>query len=105
MPKQGFHRTSCVKTLKLHVRLHVQVSRLVEITSNIWGTKFRFTGLASFLPDDLGSVTYKTSLLHLQPRQMTVTIFELMSELRPQAHDPDYNPNQFSESEDEPYGE
>jgi len=36
---------------------------------------------------------------------MTVTIFELTSELRPQAHDPDYNPNQFSESEDEPYGE
>ena len=84
--------------------LSTQVSRLVEITSNIWGTKFRFTGLASFLPDDLGSVTYKTSLLHLQPRQMTVTIFELTSELRPQARDPDYNPNQFSESEDEPYG-
>jgi len=35
---------------------------------------------------------------------MTVTIFELTSELQPQAHDPDYNPNQFSESEDEPYG-
>ena len=81
------------------------MSRLVEITSNIWGTKFRFTGLASFLPDDLGSVTYKTSLLHLQPRQMTVTIYELTSELRPQTHDPDYNPNQFSEGEDEPYGE
>jgi hypothetical protein len=76
-----------------------QVTRLVEITSNIWGTKFRFTGLVSFLPDDLGSVTYKTSL-----RQMTVTIFELTSDLRPQTHDPNYNPNQFSESEDEPFG-
>lgn len=42
------------------------------MTSNIWGTKFRIRGIASGLAVNLGQVTYKTSLLHLQPRQMTL---------------------------------
>ena len=80
----------------------LQTQKLVEVTSNIWGTKFKIHGLASFLPEDMGQVLYKTSLLHLQPRQMTVSILEVTHDLRPEAyHDPNYNPNQFSESEDE----
>lgn len=50
----------------------VQESHLAEVTSNIWGTKFRIHGIASGLATNLGQVTYKTSLLHLQPRQMTL---------------------------------
>ena len=42
----------------------------MEVTSNIWGTKFKLHGVASFLPEDVGHVLYKTSLLHLQPRQV-----------------------------------
>lgn len=55
--------------------------RLVEVTSNIFGTKFKIHGLASALPENLGSVTYKTSLLHLQPRQMTLLITELRDDI------------------------
>ncbi|VDI53276.1 Hypothetical predicted protein [Mytilus galloprovincialis] len=36
-------------------------SRLVEVTSNIWGTKFQINGVAPFLPEDLGNIVYKTS--------------------------------------------
>lgn len=45
---------------------------MAEVTSNIWGTKFRIQGLSQGLATNLGQVTYKTSLLHLQPRQMTL---------------------------------
>jgi hypothetical protein len=58
-----------------------QSVRLVEVTSNIWGTKFKIHGLATALPENLGSVTYKTSLLHLQPRQMTLLITELRDDI------------------------
>ena len=51
--------------------------KIVLITSNIWGTKFKFVGLTPKLPSHLGSVTYRTSLLHLQPRQMSLVIKEL----------------------------
>jgi len=51
--------------------------RLILITSNIWGTKFKILGLVPWLPSQLGSVAYRTSLLHLQPRQMTLRIKEL----------------------------
>lgn len=51
--------------------------KLVEVTSNLWGTKFKIHGLAKTVPANLGQVTYKTSFLHLQPRQMTLVITEL----------------------------
>lgn len=87
------------------VLFSLQSNHLVSITSNIWGTKFRFSGLTPFLPNELGSVTYKTSLLHLQPRQMTVGIIELSSDLHTQPNDPECNAGNLSESEDEHYGE
>lgn len=74
--------------------------RLVEVTSNIWGTKFKMHGLAKNVPANLGQVTYKTSLLHLQPRQMTLTITELRDDY-PVGPDPNFNPNIFSEDEEE----
>ncbi|CAH2105429.1 unnamed protein product [Euphydryas editha] len=74
--------------------------RLVEVTSNIWGTKFKMHGLAKNVPANLGQVTYKTSLLHLQPRQMTLTITELRDDY-PIGPDPTFNPNIFSEDEED----
>lgn len=74
--------------------------KLVEVTSNIWGTKFKIHGLAKTVPANLGQVTYKTSLLHLQPRQMTLVITELRDDF-PMGPDPSFNPNIFSEDEDD----
>ncbi len=54
--------------------LFFQNNKLCTIAANIWGTRFKFYGHSNCLPDILGSVTYKTSFLHLQPRQMTVTV-------------------------------
>lgn len=70
------------------------------MTSNIWGTKFKIHGLATSVPANLGQVTYKTSLLHLQPRQMTLVITELRDDVPP-GPDPNFNPNVFSEDEEE----
>ncbi|KAL2714540.1 tubby-related protein 4-like isoform X1 [Vespula squamosa] len=77
-------------------------ARLVEVTSNIWGTKFKFHGLADSVPANLGQVTYRTSLLHLQPRQMTLVMTELRDDL-PAGPDPSFNPNLFSEDEEETF--
>ncbi|XP_029406697.2 tubby-related protein 4 [Bactrocera dorsalis] len=74
--------------------------KLVEVTSNIWGTKFKIHGLAKTVPANLGQITYKTSLLHLQPRQMTLVITELRDDF-PSGPDPTFNPNIFSEDEDD----
>lgn len=71
----------------------------MEVTSNIWGTKFKLHGLAKDVPANLGQVTYKTSLLHLQPRQMTLMITDLSEEEL--APDPNFNPNIFSEDEED----
>ncbi|CAD6233802.1 GSCOCG00007297001-RA-CDS [Cotesia congregata] len=78
--------------------------RLVEVTSNIWGTKFKIHGLTDSVPANLGQVTYRTSLLHLQPRQMTLVITELRDDL-PAGPDPSFNPNLFSEDEEETFSE
>lgn len=74
--------------------------RLVEVTSNIWGTKFKIHGLVNSVPANLGQVTYKTSLLHLQPRQMTLVMTELRDDF-PTGPDPTFNPNLFSEDEED----
>ena len=52
--------------------------KFMLITSNIWGTRFKFLGLTSWLPSSLGCISYKTSLLHLQPRQMQLQIKEMI---------------------------
>ncbi len=51
-------------------------SVLVNINSNLWGTRFRFVG-QRYLPAFTGQIVYKTSLFHLQPRQMTITLEDL----------------------------
>ncbi|XP_057199860.1 tubby-related protein 4 isoform X2 [Triplophysa rosa] len=74
---------------------------LAQVTSNIWGTKFKIVGLATFLPANLGAVIYKTSLLHLQPRQMTIYLPEVRKISLDFMSLPVFNPNVFSEDEDD----
>nr|XP_033792647.1 tubby-related protein 4 isoform X2 [Geotrypetes seraphini] len=74
---------------------------LAQVTSNIWGTKFKIVGLAAFLPANLGAVIYKTSLLHLQPRQMTIYLPEVRKISLDYINLPVFNPNVFSEDEDD----
>nr|XP_006197853.1 tubby-related protein 4 [Vicugna pacos] len=78
-----------------------QHSYLAQVTSNIWGTKFKIVGLAAFLPTNLGAVIYKTSLLHLQPRQMTIYLPEVRKISMDYVNLPVFNPNVFSEDEDD----
>lgn len=74
---------------------------MVEVTSNIWGTKFKIHGLDKTVPANLGQVTYKTSLLHLQPRQMTLVVTELRDDYPLGNDDNNFNPNIFSEDEED----
>ncbi|KAJ8009722.1 hypothetical protein DPEC_G00094490 [Dallia pectoralis] len=78
-----------------------QHNYLAQVTSNIWGTKFKIVGLATFLPTNLGAVIYKTSLLHLQPRQMTIYLPEVRKISMEYINQPVFNPNVFSEDEDD----
>uniref|UniRef100_A0A7N5JYA6 TUB like protein 4 n=1 Tax=Ailuropoda melanoleuca TaxID=9646 RepID=A0A7N5JYA6_AILME len=78
-----------------------QHNYLAQVTSNIWGTKFKIVGLAAFLPTSLGAVIYKTSLLHLQPRQMTIYLPEVRKISMDYVNLPVFNPNVFSEDEDD----
>lgn len=47
---------------------------MAEVTANVWGTEFHIRGLCDDLTQKLGRVSYRTSILHLQPRQMTLSI-------------------------------
>ncbi|XP_009317438.1 PREDICTED: tubby-related protein 4 [Pygoscelis adeliae] len=78
-----------------------QHNYLAQVTSNIWGTKFKIVGLAAFLPTNLGAVINKTSLLHLQPRQMTIYLPEVRKISMDYINLPVFNPNVFSEDEDD----
>lgn len=53
--------------------------KLVEVTSNFWGTKFEMTSMnLDILPSSLGTIVYKASLLHLQPRQMRLELPDML---------------------------
>lgn len=49
-------------------------SILAEVVSNMMSSKFRVQGYCPQLPGDLGTVSIKTSLLHIQPRKVTVLL-------------------------------
>lgn len=50
---------------------------LVRIKSNVWGTQFKMLNVANRMirnPSIIGTVSYKASILHLQPRQIILSI-------------------------------
>lgn len=49
-------------------------SILAEVVSNVMSSKFRVQSYCPQLPGDLGTVSIKTSLLHIQPRKVTVLL-------------------------------
>ena len=49
-------------------------SPIAEITSPMIGSKYKISGLAPDMPSNLGTVQIKTSILHMQPRRVQVSI-------------------------------
>ena len=47
---------------------------IAEITSPVIGSKYKINGLAPEMPPNLGTVQIKTSILHMQPRRVQVSI-------------------------------
>ena len=65
-----------------YVNVLPEDSRLAEVTSNFWGTKFQLISHnLDVLPPTLGEVIYKASLLHLQPRQMRLEMIDLKDDV------------------------
>lgn len=52
------------------------------MTSNIWGTKFKIVGLASFLPANLGAGEFHGSRAHMATKTLAVTCFSPFSHLQ-----------------------
>jgi hypothetical protein len=50
---------------------------LAEVVSNMMSSKFKIQGCCHSLPGEIGSVSIKTSLLHIQPRKVTVLLPKL----------------------------
>ena len=71
------NKTPTKSTIAASNRNRLKRSVLVHIRSNLWGTRFRFCGVSRHLPSFTGQIVYKTSLFHLQPRQMTIKLHDL----------------------------
>lgn len=62
------------------VRTLPETNELVRIRSNIWGTRFKVINVGNRMIRQraiLGSVIYKASILHLQPRQIFLSIKDM----------------------------